>query len=435
MSIALVKSYSRDAIIMLWEPSTFATLFLNSYAIMSALSSAVDALNLEVDRYHPQPLTPLPYTPSSKNFKSHSANPSYVTTAINYANGPAHMGHAYEGVTADVIARCFRMGFQYTPDSTKSGGYFVTGSDEHGQKIAGVAEEKGVEPIVICDKFVNGFQNLNRRMYLSNEDYIRTTSDRHKASAQEMWKRVGATEGDIYLSDYEGWYNVREETFVTENDAQLSDYKDPLSGKPLTKVTESSYFFKMSKYQQRLVEHIENNPNFVQPESQRKFILARLKEPLRDLSISRTTFDWGIRVPSEWNQDHVMYVWFDALSNYATGADLFGVNAANGEDPKFANTDRSKLWPPEIHLIGKDIIWFHVVIWPCMLMSANIPLPTTIYAHGFINDSEGKKMSKTFGNVIDPHTQLDKFSLDTFRWYLCKESPFGGELSFSEEVS
>jgi len=374
----------------------------------------------------------------------------YITTAINYTNGAAHMGHAYEGTTTDVIARFARLcGDQSV--------YFVTGSDEHGQKIATTAEEANVEPIDLCNKvsrrrshqkkgeyfgftlsyqinhicfsnkyykFVLGFQNLNQRTLVSNDDYIRTTSARHKKTAQELWKRCNAS-GDIYLDTYEGWYNVREETFVTENDAALSNYLDPVSGKPLKKVQEASYFFKMSNYKDQLIEHIENvNPSFISPPHHKNQILSRLKsDELRDLSISRTTFSWGINVPEGFEENHVMYVWMDALSNYLTGVDAFGL-----EKPEL-----SHFWPANVHIIGKDILWFHTVIWPCLLMSAEVPLPQKVFAHGFVNDKDGRKMSKSLGNVVDPHDMLDKFHVDSFRWYLSKEAPYGGELSFSEE--
>jgi methionyl-tRNA synthetase len=387
------------------------------------------------------------------------------------------MGHAYEGITADVIARYHR--------TTKPGAYFLTGSDEHGQKIAGVAEAQGVRPIEVTDRFVTGFQVLNQRQKVAQDDYMRTTSDRHKATCQELWRRCDK-QGDIYLDNYEGWYNVREETFVTENDAKLTDYKDAVTGKPLNKVHESSYFFKMSKFQDRLKQHIRDNEAFIQPAHQRNYILKRLEEPLRDLSISRTTFDWGIAVPEGFEPGHVMYaksgerserrakraesearegargargaargvrgeegtreyltpsppptplpppcphppthpryVWFDALTNYMSGVNALGTWDADPELPR--------CWPADCHLIGKDILWFHTVIWPTMLMSAGMPLPAAVFAHGFVNDSEGQKMSKSIGNVIDPHEMLDKYPVDSFRWYLCKEAPFGGELNF-----
>jgi methionyl-tRNA synthetase len=251
---------------------------------------------------------------------------------------------------------------------------------------------------------------LNQRILISNDDYIRTTSDRHKRTAQEVWKRC-ADNGDVYLDTYRGWYNVREENFVTDSEAKMSDYKDPVSGVPLKQVEEESYFFRMSRYYDQLLAHIEENPDFIRPEQHRNFILHRLRgEGLRDLSISRATFQWGIRVPEGFHEQHVMYVWVDALSNYLTGVNGLGVN----EDGDLENLE--KLWPANVHIIGKDILWFHTVIWPCLLLSAGVPLPETVFAHGFVNDKEGKKMSKSLGNVIDPHDMLDKYPIDTFRW-------------------
>lgn len=279
----------------------------------------------------------------------------------------------------------------------------------------------------VLSQYVTGFKCLNQRMLISNDDYVRTTSSRHKRTAKELWQRC-ADNGDVYLDTYSGWYNIREETFVTESDAALADYKDPTSGLPLKQVDEESYFFRMSAYQERLITHIEENPNFIRPEKHRNLILSRLRsDGLRDLSISRTTFSWGIKVPDGFKDNHVMYVWLDALSNYLTGVDGLGVNADG------STVDLSRFWPANVHIIGKDILWFHTVIWPCLLMSAGVPLPQTVFAHGFVNDKEGKKMSKSMGNVVDPHDMLDKYSVDTFRWYICKEAPYGGELSFSED--
>ena len=350
----------------------------------------------------------------------------YITTAINYTNGPAHMGHAYEGVTADTIARYARL------KNGAGGCYFLTGSDEHGQKIANTADAMGQQPIEICDKYVTGFQCLNQRTLVTNDDYLRTTSDRHKLTAQTLWRKCAANntnhpEGDIYLDAYSGWYNVREETFVTDTEAEANDFKDPSSGLPLKRVEEESYFFRMSAYHQRLVEHIESHEDFILPIKHRNLILSRLKsDELRDLSISRTTFSWGIQVPQpEFKSDHVMYVWFDALSNYLTGVD--GLQTGKEKE------DLAGVWPADVHIIGKDILWFHTVIWPCILMSAGVPLPKTVFAHGFVNDSEGKKMSKSLGNVTDPHDMLDQYPVDSFRWYLCREAPYGGELNFNSQ--
>jgi methionyl-tRNA synthetase len=352
----------------------------------------------------------------------------YITTAINYTNGPAHMGHAYEAATTDAIARFARLNAHSDGNSPQSA-YFVTGADEHGEKIAKTAEREDKAPIDICNTYVTGFQCLNQRILVTNDDYIRTTSDRHKRTAQALWNMCAAND-DIYLDQYQGWYNVKEETFVTDSEAEMCNFCDPSSGQPLQRVQEASYFFKMSQYHDRLVEHILSNPDFIRPEQHRNAILTRLhSDKLRDLSISRTTFTHGIPVPDGFESNHVMYVWFDALTNYLTGVDVLGVC-----DPdKGKNEELAKLWPADVHIIGKDILWFHTVIWPCILMSAGLPLPKSVFAHGFVNDKDGKKMSKSIGNVVDPHDMLDKFDVDSFRWYLCKEAPYGGELSFSED--
>mmetsp|Transcript_13998 Transcript_13998/g.27990 ORF Transcript_13998/g.27990 Transcript_13998/m.27990 type:complete len:908 (-) Transcript_13998:392-3115(-) len=334
----------------------------------------------------------------------------YITTAINYTNGLPHMGHAYEIITTDVLARFHRT---FGRDV-----FFLTGTDEHGQKIANTAEGQGLQPIQICDRYAQGFQDLNAALEVSNSDYIRTTQDRHKKMCQWLWKRA-ADAGDIYLGHYEGWYSVREETFVPETEAKNNDYKDPVTGKPLQRMQESSYFFRMSKYQERLVEHIQKNPEFIKPDFRRNEILQRLQEPLQDLSVSRTTFTWGVPVPGD--DKHVMYVWFDALTNYLSGI-------------QFPDGDRAKkYWPADVHIIGKDIIWFHTVIWPCILMSCQIPLPKTVFAHGFVNAADGKKMSKSLGNVVDPMKLLEKYAADTVRFFLARSCRFGEDLPFSED--
>jgi methionyl-tRNA synthetase len=333
-----------------------------------------------------------------------------VTTAINYANGAPHMGHAYESISTDVLARYHRAyGRQVL---------FQTGSDEHGQKIAEAAEEKGMAPLAFVDTHVAEFQNLNKRLDVSNDVYNRTTSEAHKKACAELFRR-SRDNGDIYLDTYEGWYNVREETFVTESEAQASGYKDPVSGKDLKKMKEESYFFKQSRYQKQLIAHIESNPEFIQPSSRRNEILARLQnDDLRDLSVSRTTFDWGIPVPDA--PMHVMYVWFDALTNYLTGTGW----------PE--ETENKDFWPASVHIIGKDIIWFHCVIWPCMLWSAGLPLPKTVFGHGFVTADDGQKMSKSIGNVVDPNDVLKRFSSDTFRYYLMRCGVYGADVPFSE---
>ncbi|GLD95999.1 hypothetical protein PINS_up004677 [Pythium insidiosum] len=333
----------------------------------------------------------------------------YLTTAIHYTNGVPHMGHAYENVTSDVIARYHRI---FGRDV-----YFLTGTDEHGQKIAQTAEANGVTPMELCDKYSAIFRQLTTDLNMSNDFFIRTTSDKHKKFVQWIFQRA-LDNGDIYLGTYEGWYNVREETFVTETEAQQTDFKDPTTGVPYKKMQEKSYFFKMSKYQERLVKHFHENPEFLQPEVRRQEILRRLEEPLQDLSASRTTFSHGIPLPND--PEHVMYVWFDALSNY-----LSAIDYPNGENAKY--------WPASVHIIGKDITWFHCVIWPCILMSAGLPLPKRVFAHGFVNAKDGTKMSKSIGNVVDPYDMIGKFGLDSFRYFLVRSSRYGQDMPFSED--
>ncbi|CBZ51090.1 methionine--tRNAligase, related [Neospora caninum Liverpool] len=334
----------------------------------------------------------------------------YITTAINYTNGPPHMGHVYEAVTSDVVARFHRIAGKEV--------FFLTGTDEHGQKIANTAERVGKTPQEICDFFAAGFQEMNKKLHISNDQYIRTTQADHKAVCQWLWKRV-QEKGDIYLDTYVGWYNEREETFVSEIEARLTDYKDPTSGKPLQKMEEASYFFRMSKYQERLLKHIHDNPDFIRPEERRKNILKRLEEPLLDLSCSRTTFTWGVPVPGD--EKHVMYVWFDALTNY------YSATAMN-------DGARSAFWPANVHIIGKDIIWFHTVIWPCMLMAAELPLPKCVFGHGFVTAADGEKMSKSLGNVVDPNDILKEHDADSFRFYLVRETKYGNDLRFDEDA-
>ncbi|CAH0473235.1 unnamed protein product [Peronospora belbahrii] len=333
----------------------------------------------------------------------------YLTTAIHYTNGLPHMGHAYENVCSDVISRYHRV---FGRDV-----YFLTGTDEHGQKIAQTAEAAGVTPQELVDKYAANFQQLTKDLNMSNNNFIRTTSDVHKKFAQWLFQRA-LDRGDVYLGNYEGWYNVREETFVTETEAQLTDYKDPTTGTPFKKMQEQSYFFKMSKYQDRLVKHIEENPEFLQPEVRRQELLRRLKEPLQDLSASRNTFTHGIPLLSD--PQHVLYVWFDALANY-----LSAIGYPDGPDARY--------WPADVHIIGKDITWFHCVIWPCILMSTDIPLPKRVYAHGFVNAKDGSKMSKSIGNVIDPYEMINKYGLESFRYFIVRSAKFGQDMPFSED--
>jgi methionyl-tRNA synthetase len=286
-------------------------------------------------------------------------------------------------------------------------------------KIAASATAAGLAPIDLCTKYSNGFKALNERLNISNDEYIRTTDAYHQKTAQALWKKC---EHDIYLSEYEGYYLVREERYVTEREAKEWGYKDPASGADLQKSKEESYFFRMSRYQDQLIAHIKDNPGFIVPEQYRTEILSRLEaEPLEDLCVSRTSFDWGIPVPG--NEKHVMYVWFDALTNYISGVDVLGTGGP---------TRAQNQWPAWAHIIGKDIVWFHTVIWPCMLMSASIELPKRVAVHGFILDAEGRKMSKSLGNVVDPHDLLNQYACDTVRWYMCS-SQYGLDFKFSQE--
>jgi len=321
------------------------------------------------------------------------------------------MGHAYEAVVTDVIAR-YRRRFG-TPT------FFLTGSDEHGQKVAKRAAKEGMTPKQSCDRFVAGFKALNAKLDISNDSYVRTTDKSHYAFVQSMWRTSRDVSGDIKLSSYEGWYSEREERFVTDKEAEASNYEG------LTKMSEPAFTFRMSKYQDRLIAHIESNPTFIQPESARKLILSRLKsEPLRDLSVSRTKITWGIPVPDD--AAHVMYVWFDALNNY-----LSGIRYEKGKNPWWTGQPENRV----VHVIGKDIVWFHAVIWPCILFSCDVPLYDGLFAHGFVNDHKGEKMSKSLGNVVDPLNILRKHArsgADELRWYLIREPMFGADMPFDE---
>mmetsp|Transcript_20836 Transcript_20836/g.36948 ORF Transcript_20836/g.36948 Transcript_20836/m.36948 type:complete len:795 (-) Transcript_20836:35-2419(-) len=348
-----------------------------------------------------------------------AAEQFYLTTAINYTNGAPHVGHAYEGATSDVISRYHRVAGRDV--------FFLTGSDEHGQKVEQSATKAGITPQEIGDKYSKGFQDLNKSLNLSNDYYIRTTAAHHYEFCKKLWEIVRG-KGDIYLKDYEGWYNVHEERYVTDKEAEECDFKDEY-GRPFERKSEESYFFRMSKYQDRLVHYItEENPGFIQPESRKKEILSFLSEPLQDLCVSRTALKWGIPCPPDpeytGDKSHVMYVWFDALSNY-----MSGINMLRDEDPQ----NWQRFWPADVHVIGKDIARFHTVIWPTMLMSAEMPLPQTVFCHGFVNAGDGQKMSKSIGNVIDPVKMLEIYPADSLRFYLARASPFGGDLAFSEE--
>ncbi|MCK5390945.1 MAG: methionine--tRNA ligase [Deltaproteobacteria bacterium] len=333
----------------------------------------------------------------------------YVTTPIYYVNDVPHIGHAYTTIAADVIARFKRL------QGNKV--FFLTGTDEHGQKIERTAESNGEKPIELADRVVKRFQNLSDALNITNDDFIRTTEERHRISVEEIFRRVEKA-GDIYLSEYEGWYDVRNEAFITET--QLEEIMDlPEEKRPIIeKVKEESYFFRLSKYQEPLLEYYKDHPDFVSPSYRLNEVVKFVEGGLRDLSISRTTFTWGIAVPG--NPKHVIYVWFDALTNYLTGVGF-------PDNEKMLNAN----WPADVHLVGKDILRFHAVYWPAFLMSAGILLPKKVFAHGWWT-VEGEKMSKSVGNVVDPYQVVEEFGADVFRYFLMREIPFGQDGDFSK---
>ncbi|SDZ37279.1 methionyl-tRNA synthetase [Bacillus sp. 166amftsu] len=344
----------------------------------------------------------------------------YITTPIYYPSGKLHIGHAYTTVAGDAMARYKRMqGYDV---------HYLTGTDEHGQKIQKKAEELQVTPQAYVDNIVEGIKELWGKMDISYDDFIRTTEDRHKEVVEKIFKQL-VDQGDIYLDEYEGWYSVQDETFYTEH--QLVDPimegdkvvggKSPDSGHAVELVREESYFFRMGKYVDRLLQFYEENPQFIQPESRKNEMINNFIKPgLEDLAVSRTSFDWGIRVPG--NPKHVIYVWVDALSNYITA---LGYGTDNEEKYK-------KYWPADVHLVGKEIVRFHTIYWPIILMALDLPLPKKVFAHGWILMKDGK-MSKSKGNVVDPVTLIDRYGLDALRYYLLREVPFGSDGVFTPE--
>ena len=344
-----------------------------------------------------------------------TADRFYVTTAIAYPNGEPHIGHAYEMITTDAIARWARLEGKDT--------FFLTGTDEHGIKMVQTAAAAGLPVRELADRNSARFRELAAKLNLSNDDFIRTTEDRHHKSSQEIWKRMAASNnGDIYVSTYKGWYSVRDEAYFDESELTEGEGGKKLapSGAPVEWVEEPSYFFRLSAYQQKLLDLYESQPDFIAPKERRNEIISFVKGGLQDLSISRTTFDWGIPVPDA--PGHVMYVWVDALTNYITGVGF----------PDDKSEQFRKFWPADLHVIGKDIIRFHTVYWPAFLMSAGIPVQKRVFAHGFLT-SEGKKMSKSLGNVVDPVAVADEFGVDPVRWYCLREIVFGQDGDWGRE--
>ncbi|WP_154992519.1 methionine--tRNA ligase [Priestia megaterium] len=348
-------------------------------------------------------------------------NTFYITTPIYYPSGKLHIGHAYTTVAGDAMARYKRLrGFDVR---------YLTGTDEHGQKIQRKAEEKNVTPQQYVDDIVSGIKELWDKMDISYDDFIRTTEPRHKEIVEKIFARL-LEQGDIYLDEYEGWYSVPDETYYTEHqlvdpiveNGKVVGGKSPDSGHPVELVREESYFFKMGKYVDRLLAFYEENPSFIQPESRKNEMINNFIKPgLEDLAVSRTTFDWGVKVPG--NPKHVIYVWIDALSNYITS---LGYDTENDENYR-------KYWPANVHLVGKEIVRFHTIYWPIMLMALDLPLPKKVFAHGWLLMKDGK-MSKSKGNVVDPVTLIDRYGLDALRYYLLREVPFGSDGVFTPEA-
>ena len=338
----------------------------------------------------------------------------YITTAISYPNGEPHIGHAYEAIATDAIARFERLDGKDV--------YFLTGTDEHGLKMKQTAVKEGLTPRELADRNTKRFREMAGLLGLSNDDFIRTTEARHYRASEEIWRRMEKA-GDIFRKDYGGWYSLRQEAYFSESETEVRDdgkrYALPM-GTEVTWKEEETYFFRLSAYQERLLAHYEANPDFILPPERRNEVVSFVKGGLEDLSISRSTLDWGIPVPGD--PSHVMYVWVDALTNYLTGVGF--------------PDEKSRLWPywpANVHVIGKDILRFHAVYWPAFLMSAGLPLPKRVYSHGFVL-SKGEKMSKSVGNVVDPFDLVHAYGLDPVRYFFLREVNFGQDGNYSPEA-
>ncbi len=362
-----------------------------------------------------------PRTGTTANEAAHVARPStpaaknsfYITTAISYPNGAPHIGHAYEAIATDALARFQRLDGKDV--------FFLTGTDEHGLKMIQTAQKENMTPAELAARNAAQFREMDERLNVSFDRFIRTSEEQHHRSVQEIWKRMEAN-GDIYLDSYAGWYSVRDEAYYAEDETTVGedDVRRGPQGTPVDWVEERSYFFKLSAYQDKLLALYESQPDFIGPDSRRNEVVSFVRSGLRDLSISRTTFDWGVRVPAD--AEHVMYVWVDALTNYITG-----VGFPDESDPNW------RYWPADVHIIGKDIIRFHAVYWPAFLMSAGIPVQKRVYAHGFLFN-RGEKMSKSVGNVVDPFNLADQYGVDQMRYFFLREVPFGQDGSYNHEA-
>lgn len=341
--------------------------------------------------------------------------PFYITTAINYPNGRPHIGHAYEGIATDVVARFQRMRGRDVR--------LVTGTDEHGLKMDQTARKLGLATIDLATEMSGHFKDMCAKLDIAYDQFVRTTEPRHHAASTELWKRMEAN-GDLYLDRYEGWYSVRDEAFYDESELTEGEGGAKLSpqGTPVEWTVEETWFFRLSNYQDRLLAHYAAQPDFIRPESRRNEVLRFVEGGLKDLSVSRTSFDWGVPVPD--SDGHVMYVWVDALTTYMTGVGF----------PDTGGEMFSRYWPADIHMIGKDIVRFHTVYWPAFLMSAGLPLPKQVFAHGFLLARGGEKMSKSAGNVVDPMELAERFGVDPLRYFFMREIAFGQDGSYSAEA-
>ncbi|EGP07499.1 methionyl-tRNA synthetase [Bradyrhizobiaceae bacterium SG-6C] len=340
-------------------------------------------------------------------------NSFYITTAIAYPNGAPHIGHAYEAIATDALARFQRLDGKDV--------FFLTGTDEHGQKMIQTAQKENMTPLELATRNAARFKEMDQRLNISFDRFIRTSEKQHHESTQEIWKRMAAN-GDIYLDSYAGWYSVRDEAYYAEDETVVGEdnVRRGPQGTPVEWVEEKSYFFKLSAYQDKLLALYENQPDFIGPDSRKNEVVSFVKSGLKDLSISRTTFDWGVKVPGD--EDHVMYVWVDALTNYITGVGFPDEGDKNWH-----------YWPADIHIIGKDIIRFHAVYWPAFLMSAGIPVQKRVFAHGFLFN-RGEKMSKSVGNVVDPFSLADAYGVDQLRYFFLREVPFGQDGNYNHEA-
>ncbi len=342
-----------------------------------------------------------------------SGDPYYITTAISYPNGKPHIGHAYEAIAADAIARYHRLSGRDVR--------FQTGTDEHGLKMVQTARDQAIDVRDLCREMSDKFQAMCDKLNISYDRFQRTTEPAHHRASAAIWKAMEAN-GDLYLDRYEGWYSVRDEAFYEEKELIDGEAgKTSPQGTPVEWTVEESWFFKLSKYEKPLLELYERRPDFIRPERSRNEVVRFVEGGLRDLSISRTSFDWGVKVPG--SPDHVMYVWVDALTNYLTGLGY-----------PDATPDMAKFWPASLHLIGKDIVRFHAVYWPAFLMSAGLPLPKQVFGHGFVLARGGEKMSKSLGNVVDPIDLADQYGVDALRYFLLREVSFGSDGSYSTEA-